>query len=630
MKNITDDVFSGSVRRQLKMLDREFKKKSVNSAEISKRVNRFFHSTAEVNEAIRDALVRPVLESILELAKKRAVDPLYTDKLFKILSAPTGVGKTYALYEFFITAIQALSKSSVIFILVPENSIISFEEHSQVEDKGIATLSEEEILKMNVETLEQRLNKKENKILKAAGRTADELDLHNVKSALKTLDRRRRGRNKKCLVILTSFKNFTYGRRRVREGRNGNPDVFSGKAKGQVVIDYLNRNNLNFGIIVDEAHISSTSGAENYAEDRGLVPSKYYACLSGILADVIQYNPYVYGMSATLTSEQKGTLSTVENDNGNCIEFSQVNKDMFTKEMIISRTAWVGPFNYFDPSLCNENEFLEKLYTFLDLYSVNREFLENIEEEFQGEGTRIIRALVVTRQAAKNTTERTNPGETLWAMKKFAEYEIDNGWGDRKSMYIMNGHYKMWLTPNQVMGIIDYETDLTEYMKTQSKEYRDIIDEFNDDNNPEPKYLFVIGIGSVGMDIPSLKYTVDLRPADKDKGSQIVTDSVEQRWGRMARLNVGYNLKLDEDELHSNALKFLENGYDLTDSIRDMTEDEWEVLKITNTAHILAPANATYQGGGKNNSEGVESKIRKKFASIEDAEELKNELWSNR
>ena len=161
MKNITDDVFSGRVVKQLKMIDREFKKESVNSAEISKRMNRFFHSTAEVNEAIRDALVRPVLESILELAKKRAFDPLYTDKLFKILSAPTGVGKTYALYEFFITAIQALSKSSVIFILVPENSIISFEEHSQVEDKGIATLSEEEILKMNVETLEQRLNKKE-------------------------------------------------------------------------------------------------------------------------------------------------------------------------------------------------------------------------------------------------------------------------------------------------------------------------------------------------------------------------------------------------------------------------------------------------------------------------------------
>lgn len=635
MKNISDEHLVGkSIKKQLKMVERQFNKENFDTERSMKCVNKFLRTTSEVNEAILDALVRPLLESVLQLAKKRAVDPRYTDNLFKILSAPTGVGKTHSLYEFFITAIQALSNSSVIFVLVPENSIISFDEHQKIESRGVSSFTEEEIIEMNLKTLEERLSKKENKILKASGRSAKELDLQNVVSELKTLNRRKRRGSQKCLVILTSFANFTHGRRLVEEGTNGDPDVFTGKAKGQKIIDFLNRNNLNFGIIVDEAHISSTSGAENYAEDRGLVPSKYYACLSGILADVIQYNPFVYGMSATLTSEQKGTLETVENDNGNCIEFNQINENMFTKEMIISRTAWVGEFQYFDPTLKNENDFLKRMYSFLEMYSKNREFLENLDDDdFSEDGTRIIRALVVTRQAAKNTKERLNPGETLWAMKKIADYEIERGWGNKQSMYIMNGKFKLWLTPNQVAEEInDYDTDLAEFMKNenQSRDNEGIIDDFNDDSNPEPKYLFVIGIGSVGMDIPSLKYEIDLRPADKDKGSKVVTDSVEQRWGRMARLNTGYNLKLDEDDIHRNASKFLENGYDLTDSVSKMTETDWEILKITNTAHILAPDNVTYKGGGSKNSEGVESKIRKKFASVETAEEWKDFLWSLR
>jgi hypothetical protein len=179
----------------------------------------------------------------------------------------------------------------------------------------------------------------------------------------------------------------------------------------------------------------------------------------------------------------------------------------------------------------------------------------------------------------------------------------------------MNGKVKLWLTPNQVLSIKNWTKDINKFSENEVDD-NTIIGNMRSEYEPDANYLFVIGKGVVGMDIPPLKFLCDLRTNDKDEGEIVIGDSVEQVNGRLMRLNVGYDLRgLDGD--HPYGLKnWLINGYDTTDYVRKyMTEEEFEIFKMVNTMHVLAPSIDTYTDP----VHGVEAKLRKKFSEVEDA-----------
>lgn len=573
-----------------------------------RKVIRFLRTSQEVDESIKEKIVVPVINKIIEIAKAEfdgGVELL--DKTVKLLTAPTGVGKTYALYTYFIPLFSAITGNRLSIILIPDNSIMGEDEVDKIRETGIPNLSKEDVLEMNFDYAEKLVknNSGEKRVVVLRDSKAN-LNPKSVLNKLKTSPT-------KNIVILTTFKNFTT--RTVPRRKDDPSNKPKSLTKGEVFANALKEGNIKFSLFIDEVHISTTSSLDNYIENMGLTTPVYDAVFSGIIADIIQYNPYVFGMTATNTREQTGDLTIDENTNGNKLKYEFLSECTIGKELLVPRTGWVGTFNYYDPGISDEEFVKNHAHPFLDKFN---DLIDRLKAYGVNDVSRIIRMIFRTKQASPNSEgkddHRAKFRETLWAMRMVANYENFHGRGDKRSISVMNGKVKLWLTPNQVLSIKNWTKDINKFPENEVDDDT-IIGNMRSEYEPDAKYLFVIGKGVVGMDIPPLKFLCDLRTNDKDEGEIVIGDSVEQVNGRLMRLNVGYDLRgVDGD--HPDFKNWLLNGYDTTDYVRKyMTEEEFEIFRMVNTMHVLAPSIDTYTDP----VHGVEVKLRKKFSEEEDA-----------
>ena len=296
----------------------------------------------------------------------------------------------------------------------------------------------------------------------------------------------------------------------------------------------------------DEIHTFLTSCGENYKNNMGHSNSygSYTASFYRKVSKISSYTPHVWGLTATPTAEQKGTLPV-----GGKMEYVIVNEDC-PKELIKGYSAFYRDIDLISPS---KMQFRKSLHKAIDKLVCENEMLS-------------------AHGMKKTMLVKCNYEYQHWdvedALNETREYI--------RSMDYFSSEEKVMATMTQDKKYIMSTNGSREYLDDQG-----IKDALNDPENPAV-ILFVVQKGNAGMNVHTLKSLVSFRVPDyKDSWGNSITHNSRQLMGRFVRAN---GERTDDNEqawIVANSIDMvLGNTSMLRDAVRQFKEDFYSIDEV--------------------------------------------------
>lgn len=300
-------------------------------------------------------------------------------------------------------------------------------------------------------------------------------------------------------------------------------------------------------IIVDEIHWGSTSDASNYLANIGSTPTNYYARLFNILALAAEYTPYIYGLTATPTNEQRDLLKVNKQ-----IKYLTINLNNQPKRNDgLYTSAWLGDVTY---TTDTRNSFTSIWFD---------------------------TTVLTTMDGIRDIMDVSRPAETTQIF-----CEIDSFVKDRVTPDIMAEKIERELKIRQQWRpdkiIIDTAKGIYFWGDNGNKIHisqAEVFTYLNDPTHPAQYYL-CINKGTTSINIPGITYQVHLSSSKIEDGNgNYLLNNMLQKFGRAKR----HNLPISNEE-------FTEKyNRDIVEYAKTLDDIGLETLLRTNTFNIKVP-----------------------------------------
>lgn len=320
-------------------------------------------------------------------------------------------------------------------------------------------------------------------------------------------------------------------------------------------IDILIQSSPKVAWFVDEPHTwLGCSDKDNYKDTIGSYNVIYQASLYDEVAKISAISPYVFGTTATPTSEHKQLVETHKD-----MKFKVINTYPTTQEMI-SRAGWFGGQHYFD--LKNETETLYVFNNFVDRHMEKNELF----------GKRVM----MVHCGRSNSEIGYTYQEVLELIKQNL---IDS------SNLIDN---QIALLTNDFKGYVNFKktnfNNNTYQVIYEDVSEQQVIKDLNNPNHPS-KFVLFVEKGKCGLNVHCLKSFFSFRATDKQMSSEYdykpITNQAVQILGRMMRIWTGMSNK-----------DFVKQwGYDLTNYVKSLNTVQKQILLELNSFDICIPDN---------------------------------------
>lgn len=334
--------------------------------------------------------------------------------------------------------------------------------------------------------------------------------------------------------------------------------------KKNMLSDVLNKTT-DVAMFVDECHYGMCSHIDNYRDVHGNSTTDYNAVLNKFCEELSKYTPYMFGITATPTtemdSEYEGGKVPVRSE----LEYTCINP-WPTKDDMLGRVAYLDAPDLFD--LDDPEQATNALRR-----SCARVVCHNISY-----GTKIAGIIFI---GADNVSTGYNQ---RWTFRQVYDYLLD------MDLFDENGENRDFCistsdTKAQVVFRKNPRRRQSPWFLSYKKE--DELLEMLRDHNCSTKFLIVKEKGKMGIDVPTIKNILVLKATDKvrssDYGSVGIVETIIQRIGRAFRLNMIGD--------HLASLK--SNNYSLYGVVDNMNDSEFEEFIESNTIKVVAPSNNT-------------------------------------
>lgn len=265
-----------------------------------------------------------------------------------------------------------------------------------------------------------------------------------------------------------------------------------------------------FGFICDEIHTWMVSSIDNYKNTNGTFANQNYeATMYKFLNYASSITPYIFGVTATPNMEHFGEV-TPDGD----MEFDIINS-LPPKELMVFKSAWKRETVFMDI----KNEY--DLYCYLERMMID---VKNDE--------------IITGGNKKSVL--------IHCTMENGDFPI---WYVMSIMMKINRDKKLWDNDKNLFVCMTAKEKYYRNSKVNGRKYQikddDLIKKNMNDQENDATFLFIIEKGKCGMNIPNLKFMVNLRFAEKTTSSNYkVVHNNKQVMGRMVRINTG-DVKLD-------------------------------------------------------------------------------------
>jgi hypothetical protein len=316
------------------------------------------------------------------------------------------------------------------------------------------------------------------------------------------------------------------------------------------------------GYFVDESHTWMISHILNYLYVQGSHTPKYEGGLFKMLSKLSERTPYVFGLTATPNAEQVSKVPVIGN-----MQFEVVNDYPKLKETI-GRSGWMGGVTQYELGPKSEDDG-----------TIGGIFYAAVEKHLEKSYRYGKRTMMIKTEMKKSTF--------MWTMDA-----IQNSlkwWAKPENSEYLNKSDMIAVMTDEFTGFINFiprgfGTTIESTVRTE-----DEIKNALSDPEHNCEILLVIQKGDVGMNIHNLKTFFSFRKTDKDMSalydSEPITEGSIQTIGRMMRIWTG----MSNEEFTKKA-----GGYDLTEYVKSLTEDEVEDLLELNSYDIYVPDNAMW------------------------------------
>ena len=328
---------------------------------------------------------------------------------------------------------------------------------------------------------------------------------------------------------------------------------------GRKLFDYVENKGVTLGWFVDEPHTWTISSKENYKDVLGSFSVKYNNKLYSLLERMSTKTPYIFGTTATPHAEQ--TLKVpVDGKLGYKIINSRPNLD----EMI-SRTGWMGsttPYELGSSLIPGQDK--ETVSTF-----GNALITHHHKSDTYGKRTMLITAEMSNGSNGWNVEYVTELLKGFYTTV-LPELKFEN------QIAILTSDFKGYV--NFVKQGFGYRTEY------HSCEESQILNDLSDPNE-NAQILIVIEKAKMGMNVHNLKTYFSFRKTDKERSGDYnkepITESPLQVVGRLMRIWIGTPNR-----------DFVKKwGYDLTDYVKSLSDEECKNLLECNSYDIYHPDN---------------------------------------
>jgi len=263
---------------------------------------------------------------------------------------------------------------------------------------------------------------------------------------------------------------------------------------------YVRENDIKHSIVIDEAHTWLCTGPENYKKVVGWHGSKYNASLYKLLSVISDYNPYIFGLTATPNSEQNGKVTVVDK-----MTFRIINKNC-PVELLLTKQAWWEEF------------------VTLDTDSVDTVF-DRIEERINEIEEKKLKTGVKKTLFIQCHQDRNGSGLDVDSILEHVNFVFRSlGYrGQYKTCRMTSNRNEIYTPDGQITPKLD-ETKLKRMLN---------------DNDDELTVMLVVNKGGMGMNIPTLGGMIFTKTTDKEDGKGVsLTEFARQYMGRLVRPNV--------------------------------------------------------------------------------------------
>ena len=348
-------------------------------------------------------------------------------------------------------------------------------------------------------------------------------------------------------------------------------------SRGQDLQEYLLNSDKKIAFIIDEIHMWTTSHISNYKDNMGNDTPEFQANLYNTLELLSAKTPYLFGLSATPTSEQVSKLKVVGN-----MKYKIMN-NFCPSNQAISRMAWINKVSFHDADVKNDVAF--KFINHIRRF-VNKEKRTKIKQSM---------LIVVNRENSKDGYGLSEVSNLLKAILKDINYYHP----DDNVIAYMTGTFKYIESTNSAGREDDYYLN-SEYnwVKKAYKPYTDQeIIEIANDPECSVRFILLIEKGKCGMNIHNAKSLFSFRTRNglNTQGESVIENTL-QLCGRLTRIytgvknkdftaKYGYELTNYVKELKSTNNKkelnnlFNANSFDITVANTKMWKDGMNVFK---------------------------------------------------
>lgn len=357
-------------------------------------------------------------------------------------------------------------------------------------------------------------------------------------------------------------------------------------SRGQYLQKYLLNSDKKIAFIIDEIHMWTTSHISNYKDNMGSDTPEFQANLYNTLESLSAKSPYIFGLSATPTSEQINKIEVVGS-----MQYKILN-DFCPSNQAISRMAWLNKVSFHDCDV--EHDVVLKFRDHIRRF-VNKEKRTNIKQSM---------LIVVNRDNSKDGYGLSEVSNLLKAILKDINYYDPS----ENVIAYMTGTYKYIESINskERMNQYHYSSLCSEYIsKKPYKPYTDQeIIEIANDPEYSVRFILLIEKGKCGMNIHNAKSLFSFRTRNglNSRGESVIENTL-QLCGRLTRIYTGVKnkdftskygyeltnyvkkLKSENNKKELNNL-FNANSFDITVSNSKMWIDGIKVFKKKYTCSL--------------------------------------------
>lgn len=338
--------------------------------------------------------------------------------------------------------------------------------------------------------------------------------------------------------------------------------TFVSEKTAELLEDYIKRKNVKVAVIIDECHSWSASDWSNYKDVTGHASTedKYKASMPYALEKWAEYTHHTYGLSATPTSEQNGTLEPKGN-----LSFKIVNSRLSKKDTI-DISAWIDLDNceLYDPAE-DQNHVVERSL---------RRFIQNYNDRishataYKMPREEIVRPIVMIKASQKRSTKGLSAVKALDATLRVFKKHF-NHLNHKPTVAIMTSDPKQ-------SGFYSVDGGIG---RVQRKTEAEIIAALKDDDHTVMAVI-VVEKGQQGMSINNISHIIDLRLTEtKDSLGNPIARQKTQMLGRAHRCSIHKSIPWGG----------------LKNFVTNASHADIKMLFLTNTYSYVGPSNSTTQ-----------------------------------